>query len=138
MKFLLSVLFIAAFVFNCAAAPDHRAVPIGWTSKDIEVVDAGNDVRIVLHTGGTAGTRLIQVSVQAFDGDSYATFIYQVVQNMAESYKTTENYDVTWTMPKWQFDSFRSKRKLYVLRRDDVMLEGKEVKEIKTNWKTND
>ncbi len=135
MRLLLIVILTAAFVFDCTAAPDPRATAIDWSSKDIRVIGAGDDVRIVLHTAGTMGRRLIQVGVEAFGDDSYATLTYQVIQNFAESYKSMEPYDVTWTMPKGEFDRLRSKRKFYVLRRDDAILKAAEVAEIKTNWK---
>ena len=84
-----------------------------------------------------AGRRLIKVDVQSFSGDSYTTLAYQIVQNLGESYRHMENFDVTWTIPKANFAKLRSERKFYILRLDEVLLTSEEVKEIQKEWKTS-
>ncbi len=86
------------------------------------MVAAGENVRIILHTGGTCGKRLIQTEVDTFDGDSYTTLTYRIVQNFEESYRCQQNFDVEWDIPKSDFAKLRGERKFYILRYDDVLL----------------
>jgi hypothetical protein len=103
----------------------------------MEVIPVGDSVQIVLHTGGGAGRRLIQTGFERFSDQPFATLTYQVLLNVAESYRHPENYDVTWTIPKAEYDKLRAERKCYILRRDDVRLSSDEVKEIQKTWKTH-
>ena len=130
MKYLAILLLSAGFVIASPASPDPRAVEINWASKDIEVSKTDSSVKLILHTGGIAGNRLIQARVESYADQVFTTLSYQIIQNIAECYRHTEKFDVVWTLSKQEFDKLRTERKFYILRRDDVMLTRGEIKQI--------
>ena len=136
MRLLTLVLVTTAVSAVMASSPDPRAKEVDWSSKDIEVITTEKDVRIVFHTGGTTGRRLIQARVHSYAGDSFTTLAYQIIQNSEESQRSLSRFDVTWHIPRDQFEKLRSERKFYILRCDEVFLTADEVKEIQRDWKT--
>lgn len=132
----VAMYWLGSLTMLAGGIPDPRAKEVDWSDKNIRVQVVGDTVQISFQTGGMAGKRLIKTQVQAFSDNAFATLTYQVVQNFAESYKHMEGFEVTWRLPKDEYEKLRQERKFYLLRLDEVILTSEEVKEIQSTWKT--
>lgn len=124
---------------NKEVQPDPRAQEIDWSSEGIRINTKDDEVEIILHSGGTAGRKFIQTKIQGLHDDRwFATLTYQVVQDMSEAYSMHEDFDVTWKINKSEYDKLRAERKLYILRKDDALLQYPEVMAIQKDWTPRD
>lgn len=130
MKAIAKITLLFALGLACKAElpPDPRATKVDWASNNLHVYQKGDEVEIVLPSGGSACVRFIHAWVSSHSDVSYVILEYQVVKTPVNSMRHMEKFNVAWHLEKIEFDELRAKKPFYILRRDDASVSVEEAK----------
>jgi len=118
-----------------ADALDPRSKPIDWNSQFIQTTQQSNNQLIALIEGATlSAPSIIQTKIDLSKTNSII-LSYQVVYFGDEATRGILNITPIWTIPKDVYDKIRRDGNIYILHKDDVILNSKEIDEIKNHKK---